>query len=182
MWSPIAFISRCFSSGSREPAAPYPFRETKKRPKAIRSSYGLNGKPAKRRKARGSRNGFWIERTQPHLSYIYADIDRSDPRVKAVYDWLLKNFTLDENPGMGAQGLYYSYHTMAKALSAYGVDKLSIEGGSEIDWRRALALRLFDLQKPDGSWVNENGRWWEKDPVLVTSYACLTLEIIYKGL
>jgi len=116
------------------------------------------------------------------LSYIYADIDRNDPRVKAVYDWLLKNFTLDENPGMGAQGLYYSYHTMAKALSAYGVDKLSIEGGSEIEWRRALALRLFDLQKPDGSWVNENGRWWEKDPVLVTSYACLTLEIIYKGL
>jgi len=51
------------------------------------------------------------------LSYIYADIDRSDPRVKAVYDWLLKNFTLDENPGMGAQGLYYSYHTMAKLLA-----------------------------------------------------------------
>jgi squalene-hopene/tetraprenyl-beta-curcumene cyclase len=116
------------------------------------------------------------------LSYIYADLDRNDPRVTAVYDWLRRNYTLDENPGMGPQGLFYYYHTMAKALAIYGADELALETGDRINWRRDLTLRLLDLQKGDGFWVNDNGRWWEKDPVLVTSYALITLEILYRGL
>jgi squalene-hopene/tetraprenyl-beta-curcumene cyclase len=116
------------------------------------------------------------------LSYIYADLDREDPRVKAVYEWLGKNYTLEENPGMGEQGLYYGYHTMAKALAAYGAKTLVVEGGKEIDWRRELAMKLLNLQREDGSWVNQNGRWWEKDPVLVTAYSVIALEIVYKGL
>lgn len=115
------------------------------------------------------------------LSYIYADLDKTDPRVKAVLEWLEKNYTLDENPGMGAQGLYYYFHTMAKALSAYGLEQLPTKNGP-VNWREQLALRLLDLQKRDGSWENENGRWWEKDPALVTSYAMITLEIIARGL
>jgi len=35
---------------------------------------------------------------------------------------------------------------------------------------------VISLQKPDGSWVNENNRWWENDPVLVTAYSLLALE------
>ena len=116
------------------------------------------------------------------LSYIYADLDREDPRVKAVFDWLKKNYTLEENPGMGPQGLYYCYHTMAKALSAYGVNSLVLDDGKEVNWRKELALKLLNLQNADGYWVNENGRWWEKDPVLVTSYAAIVLETLYKGL
>lgn len=116
------------------------------------------------------------------LSYIYADLDRDDPRVKAVFDWLRRSYTLEENPGMGAQGLFYYYHTMAKALAVYGVDTLALEGGKEVDWRRGLALKLLNFQNGDGFWINENGRWWERDPVLVTSYAVITLEILYRGL
>jgi squalene-hopene/tetraprenyl-beta-curcumene cyclase len=116
------------------------------------------------------------------LSYIYADIDREDPRVKAVLDWLKKNYTLEENPGMGPQGLYYCYHTMAKALSTYGIQTLVLEDGREVNWRKELALKLLNLQNAEGYWVNENGRFWEKDPVLVTSYAAIILEILYKGL
>ena len=115
------------------------------------------------------------------LSYIYADLDKSDPRVKAVLEWLQKNYTLEENPGMGEQGLYYYYHTMAKALSAYGLDALPTKKGS-VKWREQLALRLINLQKRDGTWENNNGRWWEKDPALVTSYAMVTLEMIARGL
>ncbi len=63
------------------------------------------------------------------LSYVYADVDKEDSRVKAVYEWLQKNFTLEENPGMGAQGLYYYFHTIAKALAAYGVDDLPTSTG-----------------------------------------------------
>ncbi len=40
-------------------------------------------------------------------------------------------------------------------------------------------MRLINLQHPDGSWSNENNRWWEKDPNLVTSYAVMALEIIW---
>lgn len=116
------------------------------------------------------------------LSYIYADMEKDDPRVKAVYKWLKKNYTLEENPGMGAQGLYYYYHTMAKALSLYGVDEIELENGKKVNWRKDLALKLINLQKAEGFWANENNRWWEKDPVLATSYTLIALEILYRGL
>ena len=116
------------------------------------------------------------------LSYIYAQLDKNDPRVTAVYEWLTKHYTLDENPGMGKEGLFYYYHTMAKALSTYGIQTLTLKDGKTINWRRDLAKRLIDMQNGDGYWVNESGRWWEKDPVLVTSYAILSLEIIWRGL
>ncbi|MFN7140834.1 MAG: cycloartenol synthase, partial [Limisphaerales bacterium] len=72
------------------------------------------------------------------LSYIYADLKQDDPRVKAVYDWLQRNYTLEENPGMGAQGLYYYFHTMSKALSALEVDRLKTADGTEVKWRNEL--------------------------------------------
>ncbi len=116
------------------------------------------------------------------LSYVYADLKPDDPRVLAVYDWLRNNFTLEENPGMGQQGLYYYLHLMTKALAIYGVDQLPVKGGQTVDWRRDVAMKLINLQKTDGSWVNGNGRWWEHDPALVTSYSVMSLEILYRGL
>jgi squalene-hopene/tetraprenyl-beta-curcumene cyclase len=116
------------------------------------------------------------------LSYIYAELKHDDPRVKAVFDWLRSNYTLNENPGMGPQGLYYYFHTLTKALTAYGVNDLELTDGRKIVWRRDVASRLMDLQRRDGSWENDNSRWWEKDPVLVTAYAVLSLEMIHGGL
>ena len=52
------------------------------------------------------------------MSFAYARVEKDDDRVRAVIDWLGSNYTLDENPGMGQEGLYYYYHLMAKALSA----------------------------------------------------------------
>ena len=109
-------------------------------------------------------------------------VDAPDARdVAPVLDWLRHNYTLKENPGMGQQGLYYYFHTMAKALHAYDLDKLQTDQGA-VPWRKELSLRLLNLQNADGSWANENNRWWEKDPALVTSYAVLTLGIIERGL
>jgi squalene-hopene/tetraprenyl-beta-curcumene cyclase len=116
------------------------------------------------------------------LSYIYADLSVDDPRVAAVLDWLRANYTLEENPAMGLQGYYYYLHLMSKSLAALGLDKLQLADGRAIDWRRALAMRLINLQRADGSWVNTNGRWWENDPVLVTAYGVMTLEFLYPGL
>jgi squalene-hopene/tetraprenyl-beta-curcumene cyclase len=113
------------------------------------------------------------------LSYIHADLKKDDPRVTAVFDWLRYNYTLEENPGMGLDGLYYYYHMMSKALSAHGTETLPMADGKEIAWASDLALKLINLQQSDGSWVNSSGRWWEKDPTLVTAYALRTLEIIH---
>jgi squalene-hopene/tetraprenyl-beta-curcumene cyclase len=108
-------------------------------------------------------------------SMIYAGVSRDDPRVKAAYEWIRRHYTLEENPGMGAQGLYYYYHTFAKALATIGDDQLVDADGAVHDWRAELAQQLISTQKPDGSWINSNTRWLEGDPNLVTGYALLAL-------
>lgn len=112
------------------------------------------------------------------LSFIFADLKKNDPRVQAAYGWLKNNYTLDENPGVGQEGLYYYYHTMAKALTLYGEDLLETGSGPAVNWRKALAVKFVNNQREDGSWINETARWWENDPVLVTSYALISLNMI----
>lgn len=114
-------------------------------------------------------------------SYIYAELKKDDPRVQAALFWVKRNYTLEENPGMGAQGLFYYYHTFAKALSVYGDDTLTDVAGKKHDWRYELMKKLVTLQKADGFWQNENNRWWENDPVLCTSYSLLALGIVKSG-
>ncbi len=108
-------------------------------------------------------------------SMIYAGVTRDDPRVKAAYEWIQKHYTLDDNPGMGLQGLYYYYHTFAKALAAIDNPELVDKEGKSHDWRAELADKLIADQTSDGSWVNKAPRWLEGDPNLVTAYALLCL-------
>jgi squalene-hopene/tetraprenyl-beta-curcumene cyclase len=108
-------------------------------------------------------------------SMIYAGVSPDDPRVKSAYKWIQQHYTLDENPGMADNGLYYYYHTFAKALATIGAHKIIDADGNEHDWRKELAEKLASLQKDDGSWVNSNVRWLEGDPNLVTAYALLAL-------
>jgi squalene-hopene/tetraprenyl-beta-curcumene cyclase len=108
-------------------------------------------------------------------SMIYAGVKPDDPRVKAALGWLKKNYDLDSNPGMGAAGQYYYYHTFAKALAALGEDKFVDDKGVSHDWRQELIAELASRQKEDGSWINDEKRWMEGDPSLVTAYALLAL-------
>ena len=112
------------------------------------------------------------------MSFAYARVNKEDARVKAVITWLGDNYTLDENPGMGQEGLYYYFHLMAKALTAQKVEKLKMAGGSEIYWKDSLAKRLISLQRKDGSWVNPTKRWMEGDPILTTSYVLVALSLL----
>lgn len=116
------------------------------------------------------------------LSFIYAGMDKDDPRVKAVVEWLQKHYSADENPGLGAQGLYYYYQTMSKALSIAKIDFIKTPDGKLIDWRADIAQKLLSLQKGDGSWANTEGRWMESDPVLVTGYILMALGRIHQTL
>jgi squalene-hopene/tetraprenyl-beta-curcumene cyclase len=116
------------------------------------------------------------------LSFIYAEVKKDDPRVQAALEWLQKNYTLEENPGLGRAGLYYYYHLAAKGLASAGVRDFTTPEGQKVDWARDLALKLINLQNADGSWVNDTARWMEKDPILVTTYGVLTLEIVHQQL
>jgi len=109
------------------------------------------------------------------LALIYADVDAQDVRVQSAKDWACRHWSLDENPGMGQEGLYYFFNVLAKSLAAAGDDTLELPGGRTVAWREEVVRRLVALQKPDGFWVNENNRWWEADPNLVTAYTLLAL-------
>lgn len=117
------------------------------------------------------------------LSFIYAGLTPDDPRVQAALQWLGENYTLDENPGMGSEGLFYYYHTMAKAMAASGLDTLKTKAGQTVDWRETLGRKLLAIQNNDGSWTNkESSRWMEGNPVLVTAYTVLALEQVARAL
>lgn len=110
-------------------------------------------------------------------SMIYAGLTADDPRVVAAMSFIRKNYDLQDNPGMGKQGLFYYYHTFAKALNVAGVDVLDDADGKPHDWREELAKQLITLQQKDGSWVNSGSeRWMEGDRQLVTAYALLALK------
>ncbi len=111
-------------------------------------------------------------------SLIYCGVSKDDPRIKKAYEWVRKNYTLERNPGMpgirGEWGLFYYYHTMAKALHAMDVDYVVDDKGVKHDWRKELFDALAKRQQKDGSWVNVN-HWMEADPNLVTGYALMAL-------
>lgn len=118
------------------------------------------------------------------LSLIYADVSRNDPRVRSAFDWAARHWSLDENPGMGPQGLYYFYNVMAKSLSTFGQEAIPGKKDSPpLAWRAEMIKKLISLQKveKDGSgegyWVNDNNRWMENDPILVTAYTLIALDV-----
>jgi squalene-hopene/tetraprenyl-beta-curcumene cyclase len=108
-------------------------------------------------------------------SMLYADVKKNDPRVQAAIKWIRQHYDLSNNPGLGKEGLFYYYHTFAKALDALGVNTFEDAKGVPHDWRRELADTLAKCQKENGSWVNAADRWMEGDPNIVTGYALLAL-------
>ncbi len=108
-------------------------------------------------------------------SMIFAGLTAQDPRVKAAVQWITDHYEVENNPGMGSAGLYYYYHTFASALDTAGIDKLKDAEGVEHDWRADLVAELARRQQPDGSWSNDNRRWFENDKNLATSFALMAL-------
>ena len=118
-------------------------------------------------------------------SMIYAGLSHEDPRVKAAWKWITSNWTLDENPGVrygdpnnpkgGDDGLFYYYHTLARALHAYGEPVITDSKGVKHDWRLELLDKLAAQQQPDGHWTGLQ-KWMENKPVLSTAYAVLAIQ------
>ncbi len=111
------------------------------------------------------------------LALVYCDLDKTDPRVRSTVDWASRHWTLEENPGVGDQGLYFFYNVIGRSLTAAGIDNIPVHGDDSktIPWGEEIVKKVTSLQHEDGSWVNKNGRFWENDPVLATSYSILAL-------
>ena len=108
-------------------------------------------------------------------SMIFAGVGPDDERVQAAVKWLKKNYSIETNPGMGDAGLYYYYHTFAKALDALGQDEFVDDDGTKHNWREELSAELAKRQADDGSWTNSNSKWMEGDANLVSGFALLAL-------
>ena len=113
-------------------------------------------------------------------SFIYAGVDKKDKRVQGAYNWIRKNYTIEKNPEMGAQGLFYYYQTMAKALDAYGENYITDTAGTKHNWRKEMLEKIISVQNGEGYWVNSNNRWWENKKELVTAYTLLAIEYVVK--
>lgn len=112
-------------------------------------------------------------------SYIYAQLAKDDPRVRAAVGWMSRNYTLSENPGLGKNGLYYYYVTFAKALAANGQPMIDVQNsdGTTVrrEWAKDLTERFAELQRPDGSFEKMDERWMEDNAVLTTAYSLVAL-------
>lgn len=114
-------------------------------------------------------------------SFLYAGVAKDDPRVQGAVAWMRAHYTLDENPGMGKAGLFYYYHTFAKALTAWGEDRFEDKSGVKHDWRKELFEAIKKRQRDDGSWINEGDRaFGESNPELSTAFALLALSYCKK--
>ena len=113
-------------------------------------------------------------------SMLYAKVDRNDVRVRRAVDWIRRHYTLDHNPNMphaqSKEGLYYYYHVFARAMRAWGDETIRDADGVPHEWREELCKKLLSLQRDDGSWANEEDRWFEGNPHLVTAYSVLALQ------
>ena len=109
-------------------------------------------------------------------SMVFAGLTPDDKRVKAANDWISRHYSVQENPGLGQQGLYYYFQVFAKSLSTLDLDHLVDAKGVSHDWRKELAEQLFQLQRENGAWLNKNDRWYEGDPNLATAYVLIAMK------
>jgi len=97
----------------------------------------------------------------------------TDVPIAKALAWLEKRPALEVVPGFEGlppeagwqRGLrYYYYASLARVLPLFPAP-------AYVSRRDALIKHLLDLQKADGSWVNESDRMRENDPLIATSLA-----------
>ena len=172
----LVFVSRCQNFESEHNKAAWAVKNND-------GSFiytGANGGENRRSDATKTDMGGYGSMTYAGVkSMIYCGVSKDDPRLKKALEWIGEHYTLDSNPGMpeanSQRGLFYYYHTFAKTMHALGADNFTDAKGVKHDWRADLTAAIAKRQKPDGSWVNDNDRWMEGDPNLVTGYALMAL-------
>src|SRR5262245_6199902 len=120
-------------------------------------------------------------------TYIYAGLSKDDPRVKAAIDWVRKNYSVEAHPGFAfddkrthIMGIFYYYLMMARAFDALGEKTFTTFAAKVHKWANELGEQLLKVQEEEKMWVNENPRWRDDNPLLVTSYVLNVLNAVMK--
>ena len=85
-------------------------------------------------------DGTKIPRSYGSMTYallkglVFSGLETTDERVQACWKWLSEHYTLDVNPGFehssdptaAYQGLFYYFHSMARALSVFGAQEVRV--------------------------------------------------------
>jgi prenyltransferase beta subunit len=116
-------------------------------------------------------------------SLIFVGVKPDSPELTQARKWIQQNYAVDKHPGGdGTQGYFYYIVSFAKAFAALGMEKVTLEDGSEREWARDLAAHIARLQNEDGSFANQDPKWWENEKVLATAYALQALNLCTKHL
>ena len=91
---------------------------------------------------------------------------REHLRIRNSLGWMVRNFTVKENPESKKYNYYYTY-SVERVGRILGIDFMG-----DHEWYPAGAKYLVDTQAGDGSWPTKKG---ETDTFLTTSYALLFL-------
>lgn len=105
--------------------------------------------------------------------------NRDSPQVKAALSWVQQNYDFNTHPGMGTTAYYYYLQTAAGALAAYGSPLLPALNGAQHNWGADLLSKFVYLQQADGSWVNEDRKYWEGNKILITARALISLNHVF---
>ncbi|MEE2786081.1 MAG: hypothetical protein VX589_02010 [Myxococcota bacterium] len=108
-------------------------------------------------------------------SLIFTRAGKDDPRVKAVLEWIGKNYDFNIHPGMDTTSYFYYLQTAAEALNAFDETHIMDARGKKRNWAEDMVKRILNIQKPDGSWFNANKKYWEGNPILGTARAVISL-------
>jgi squalene-hopene/tetraprenyl-beta-curcumene cyclase len=115
-------------------------------------------------------------------SLLYANVSKSDVRVRRALEWIRKYYTVDENPQLGQSSLYYYYYTFSKCLNALGDNVITDAKGQNHYWREDITKKLISIQHEEGYWVNTDGRYMENVKDITTAYSIIALKYAIKGL
>jgi len=125
--------------------------------------YGYNGRGG----AYGSMTGAGICVLAIAMDRLFDGvIPREHLRIRNALGWLVRNFTVKENPGSKKYNYYYLY-----SLERVG-RILGMEFFGTHEWYPVGAKHLVERQSADGSWPSDKR---ENDLRLTTSYALLFL-------
>jgi len=97
------------------------------------------------------------------LALRASGVTADDVRVKAVAAWLEKS-RKDGTANVPAGLRYYRSAALAHVLTEAGVLDRSVEA-------ERIAQELSNLQRPDGSWANDDTAMREDDPLVATAFA-----------
>jgi squalene-hopene/tetraprenyl-beta-curcumene cyclase len=172
----LKFIGRCQNLPDKEKGNDQPFA-TKAKPED-KGGFTYRPDPDDRQHATGD-GGLRSLGAMTYAglkSFLYAGVKKDDPRVQGAVGWIRRHYTLEENPGLGQAGLYYYYHTFAKAMDSLGEDPFRDAKGVDHPWRKELFEALKKRQQDNGSFVSKGDKiFGEGDPNLATAFALLSL-------